>query len=436
MGLEQPSIVQPVPAIFMPTEPTIVPPTPVINQGQDAALASQVQQIFDRVAPEIKTAPTPPEQKPPVVPAQTTPAQEATAPPAEVLPPKEEPPKVPSFLEKMLTVEPKAEGGPPPAQTPAEEEFPEELPTFTSDDERKMRYKKWRDAYQAAKKEAEGLRNRPLLDDATRTKLQFLENQNKEMAGALNRVSVETHQDFQQHIIRPMQAAWGEAARIVQESGGSTEDLARALGMTGKAHFEALDSVFSDLPESAKAEAHNAVSAYRRLDQTRRAALADAPRTIEVLKRQDIVRQHEFLQRQKMEMQNLFDDAVRVLRDEAKVEVLQTSADPDSKWWNDQAAALVDLSKKLYLDNTDMRKMALACIMAPMADTYRKLWLQERQQRTKTQKIMRDRFGSEPNLQESGGNFSSSANTQEDLKKPFADVFLREFHRQRNAGAR
>jgi hypothetical protein len=429
----------------MASEPVIVPPTPTVTQGQPipdspeqiASTAKNVQDIFDRIAPAIKTAPTPaqpqaqpPEPPPPQArtPVETPPAPQETTPASQP-----EPTKLPSFIEKALDIpaEPPKPGEP---AAPTVEEWPEELPELKTE-QSKSNWKKFRGEYQKLKEELGTLRNRPPVDDQTRERMEFLENRNKELDAHVQRFSVETHQDFQQNIIRPMHMAWQEAAKIVQEAGGNPDDLAKALTLSGKPHFEALDEIFRDLPESAKAEAQPAIAAYRRIDETRKAALANAPRTMQELRKRDLERQQDYLQKQKKGMEQLFDEAVRVLRDEARVEILQTSSDPDAKAWNDQAENLVSASRKLYLDNTDLKRMAMACVLAPMADTYRKLWLQERAARLKTDQVQNDRYGSEPTLSESGGNARGQApNLQDDLKKPFKDVFLREFHKARERG--
>lgn len=57
----------------------------------------------------------------------------------------------------------------------------------------------------------------------------------------------------------------------------------------------------------------------------------------------------------------------------------------------------------------------------------------------KDKKVMQDKFGSEPSLSESaGGDIHSTpdAKLQDDLKKPFTQVFLREFHRSQSQNRR
>jgi hypothetical protein len=150
---------------------------------------------------------------------------------------------------------------------------------------------------------------------------------------------------------------------------------------------------------------------------------------MEHLKKQDTQRQYAFLENQKKEMTAMFDQAVARLRDEARVEILQRSNDPEAKWWNDQADQIESVGRSVFVDNTDLNKMAYACALAPMADIYRKMWLQSREELSKRDKIISDHYASEPTISDSGGNITGMPNMQEDLKKPFADVFLRELRK-------
>ena len=189
------------------------------------------------------------------------------------------------------------------------------------------------------------------------------------------------------------------------------------------------------MPESAKTEAHDALRTYRRFEEARQRAVANAPKTLETIRERETARQYQDLQQQRGQMSQMFDRALTRLRDEAKVEVFMKTDQPEGKWWNDQAEQLVQQGKQLFLENTDMDKVALACLLAPTADAYRKLFIKSQQKVGELNKIIRERLGNEPNLSESGGNagnLTPDSQMQEDLKKPFADVFLREFHRSRN----
>ena len=425
-------------------DPVLVPPVPTVVQGEPVAsipenrLAQSIQDAFDRKLPPSKAESAPAPPAPPVEapkPPESTPVH--PLPPPEPAPEPEKAPqerKIPSFIEESLKVESK---GAPEAPKPAPDpEIPEELPTFKTPEESKANWRQFREEYKKLKAETEALRNRPgEADPATTQKLSFLETQNKEMREALNRVSVETNQDFQQKVMKPLHGAWNEACRIVQEGGGDPAQLSRALSLNGKEQYEALDEIFAEIPESARAEAQSAIRSFKHYNGFRQQALANAPQTAQQLRKVELERQYATLEKQRGEMRSYFDDAVRVLRDEAKVEVLQTSKDPNDKWWNDQAESVIDGGRKLYLENSDLRKMAMACILAPAADGYRKMWLSEREARLKAEGTIKERFGAEPSLSESSGAARTpDAVKAEELKRPFHEVFLDKFHQLRSQG--
>jgi hypothetical protein len=79
-----------------------------------------------------------------------------------------------------------------------------------------------------------------------------------------------------------------------------------------------------------------------------------------------------------------------------------------------------------------MSKVMMAAVLANMVDPYRKMWLSERKAHAETRKLMNERLGSEPVLSEGGGSGSKAPEVkyQEDLKRPFADVFLEQLRRE------
>src|SRR5262245_6044379 len=227
-------------------EPVIVPPAPTVTQpshpGQPVDTSpglDQVQAVFDRVLPKIKTEPTPRSETTP--PPVTQPKQPAETPPAPVEPIKEPavtPPETtpvqdipPSILEQALKGEPSQ------VKAPAEEEWPEELPTFKTPEESKERYRKWRKSYEGLKSELKTLQEKPTLNAQALARMEMLEGQNKQMQEVLSRLGVEHSAEFQQQIMRPLKASWTEAVRIVKDSGGDPQALAKAMSLNGRAQF-------------------------------------------------------------------------------------------------------------------------------------------------------------------------------------------------------
>jgi pyruvate dehydrogenase E1 component beta subunit len=177
-------------------------------------------------------------------------------------------------------------------------------------------------------------------------RLQFLENQNRQMSEVLSRVGVEHSPEFQQKIIAPLTQSWNEAARIVMEAGADPQQLAAAMSLQGRQQFEALDQLFAEMPESAKTEAHDALRTYRRYEEARQRAVANAPKTLENIRAHESQRQYHELQQQRGQMEQMFDRALTMLRDDAKVEVFQTTTEPEGKWWNDQHEQVVNQAAK------------------------------------------------------------------------------------------
>ena len=409
-------------------EPTIVPPTPTVTQPPPGVVDNSpgmdaVQRAFDSAYPDLNPKKTAaPIEAPPQLPVETPPAT-----PPESAPKAPEELKIPSFLQDAL----KPDATPAPSVPEPDADFPDDLPP----EQKQSRIKGLREAYKKLKTEAENLRNQPQRDPQEQQRMAWLEGQNKAMAEMLSRVGVEQSAEFHQNIIQPLTVAWNEAARIVRDAGGDPQELAKVMSMSGKAQFEGLDMLFQDMPESAKMEAHDALRSYRRYEDLRRRAVADAPKTLEGIKNRETQRQYQELTAQRQEMGNMFERAVARLRDEAKVEVFQKTNDPEGKWWNDQSEQLIAQGRSLFLENTDLDRVALACLLAPAADTYRKLFLTAQKKVGDLQKIINDRLGGEPNLSESAGSsFTAESQMKDDLKKPFADVFLREFHKAQSRG--
>lgn len=422
-------------------DPIIVPPVPTITQphrgGEDNSPGmDQLQKAFDQVLPAIKTEPSKKATIPPVATEPVKPTEVPSEPvkPAEE-PKKEEPKKpaeeshdVPSFLEEALRGEPSQA-----PKEPVTEEWPEELPDFKNSEEAKGRYKKWRDAYSGLKKELLALQQKPSPTADQIARMEVLETQNRQMQEVLTRLGVEQSAEFQNNIIRPLTQAWNEAARIVKDAGGDPHSLARAMSLSGKAQFEALDELFEHMPESAKIEAHDALRVYRRYEEARRVAVANAPEAMKGIQKRESERQVQELNKQREEMKGMFDRVVARMKDD-KLELLLKTDKDEGKWWNDQADRVVEQGRNLFLENTDMEKVAVACLLAPAADAYRKLWLNSQKKIGQLQKIINDKIGNEPNLSESSGSQTIPTGDQQfkdDLSKPFVDVFLREFHKSR-----
>jgi len=430
-------------------EPTIVPPTPTVRQGEPPAQQpdrpavdslENVQAIFDRVLP-AKGVQKPPPPTPETMESTQPPQERTPRPPVDRTPPPPEPSKepekpkegeLPSFLQEALRTE-KPATAPPAPSAAAPDEHDAEIPENLPPEQKQTRIKGLRDAYKRVKEELKAVKERPPAETPALEYVRQLEAQNGQMMEMLSRVGVEHSAEFQNTIMRPLYASWNEAARIVKEAGGDPNELRTAMSLGGRAQFEALDNLFAEFPESAKAEAHDALRNYRRFEAARAQAVANAPKTMEQIRAKQNQQQVQEMGRARNEMVTMFDNALAKLRDEAKVEVFLRTNDPETAWWNQQGDQVIQQARSLFLENTDMEKVAFACLLAPAADAYRNLFMKAQKEVAQLKQVIRDKGWTEPNLSESSGNAASRPPEQQlkqDLNRPFNEVFLEEFHRQ------
>lgn len=403
--------------------------------GADEAMNS-LQRAFDKVAPDklakvvkasdaVRTPETTPskEDKPPskVTDAAQTPVVDKS---------KEEA-KLPAFLEQSLG----AKGEKP---APVEEEIPTEPPAEIKDEKAKSNWKRLRERKDAAEaaltdaqtkiSELEKRGHEP--DEATKLKLEGLETKNKQMSEALTRFGLETNEQFQAQVIQPLHASYSRARQIVGDAGGDVEALDKALSLSGKAQYEALDAVYSDIPDSAKRAADKSLDRFRELSQVRANALRNAPQTFEQIRKNELLRQKQTLDSQKAEFEKAFDDTVTDLSDVRKFELFQESKDPETAWWNQIKPKIVDDAKNDYLNAADPKVVAESAIARRSLPVVTELWKRALQRAVKAETELSEIRKSEPNLSESGGGTGAATEDAEDSKLSFEKLFLKTLKKQ------
>lgn len=396
----------------------------------NAALTA-VQAAFEKAAPlrgtraakASSTAPVEP-QKPVPEPA---PAPAPTPEPAPEKPKTPEPEyKLPSFV---LGEEPAK-----PATPVAEEEpLPVEAPAG-SDEKTKLNWKKARDKIDRQEAELKELRAKAQSreekgkapNEAEAQRIADLERENTEYKQALQRQSIENHPQFINQVLRPLQASYTEAKRIISDAGGDESALDRALVATGKAHYDAMDEILSGLPESAKVELTSSIRDWRKFNQQRQNALANAPKLAEDMKRADEARQLQAVTEYQKEMDRTYEDVVKHSRDVVGFELLRKSDNPEHAEWNGMVDKIVDYGREL-LRSDDKVKMAQACVFAPAAMTLRDLWKRAEQRASRAEKELAALRSSEPSMSSSG---SPNPVKDDDLKIPFEKLLIQTLHKQ------
>ncbi len=240
-------------------------------------------------------------------------------------------------------------------------------------------------------------------------RLDALERNNQELSSTIERVGIEHHPVFQQQITQPRNHAISEAKQVLTDVGARPELLDRALSLTGKERYQALEEIYDAVPEAAKAELGAALHTVRQLDARRQDIIANAREATEQFQRQERQTYQQKLQQEEAHARGAFDAAVRELSEVHKLEVLKESDDPKAAWWNDQKKQILERAEGLMLRNTDMKVMGKAAVLAASAEVFRGLFLKERQARMTAQKDLASIRESEPRL-DGGGHRIPSTN--------------------------
>lgn len=398
----------------MPDTETIEAPPPELLERLTAGL--------DRVAPL-------PKSKEPA-PVQTTPVQTETVKTETVTTPeiKPEDRPLPSFIEKK---------GEPPTPEVKPDDWPEKLPGVT-DEKEQRKWTEWRRQYgergtqlEQLKSELETTKKRTGYDDPeVKSKIESLENENKKYKETFDKVYVEQSDWFQSTFSKPLEQLRGQAQDIVKEVEGNPEVVDKLLALKGKAYWEELDKVTSNLPEAAKISLTQIVNAIRGGEKNRDEVLSKSKEAAIELRKSEFQNQRVALEKQSAEHKQIYHDLITEMREKHGLEVLQRTTNPKEGWWNTDIVDKIEKgSEDTLFNNQDPRKLQAAVILGYAADTYRDMWIREHELRLKEQKQSADIRQAEPNLEESGG--MSPTDNDNDLKKPLGSVFRKLLEQQR-----
>jgi hypothetical protein len=183
-----------------------------------------------------------------------------------------------------------------------------------------------------------------------------------------------------------------------------------------------LEEVYSGLPEVAKGELSAVIKDIRLYDRRRDAVLSDPRRSLEHLRKEDLLNQQRQLQEQERETDNLLERTLVRLREHSKVEVLQRSTDPKDKWWNDQVDQIENTARQLSKTH-DPEQLMAAIALAPMTDAYRKLFLDSQDRIAQLEKRVAQFESHEPSLDGEGTDISSVERQKKELAKPLGQAF-------------
>lgn len=415
------------------TETAEAPPAPPRADAVQE-LEERFARGLDKVAPLPKTTPVASADQAtetPPAPAPTQPELPKPKPrePARKEPPRDEPTQLlPSFLEKPAPVE---------TQPVEEEPLPEELPGAKGE-QAKANWKKFRSQHDARLtkiKEQENLISELQAqigkpDPATSERLKRLEEENAQLLTVTERVSIHNHPRFQAEVLQPRNNALEYAKTIVRDAGGNPVDLEKAVSLSGQAHYAALEDLYSTLPEVAKGELSAVIKDIRLYDRRRDQILSDPKRSLDAIRKEDLVAQQRQLESQQREGDQMLERILTRMREHSKVEVLQRSNDPRDKWWNDQVDQIENTARQLAKTH-DPEQLMAALALAPMADVYRKLFLDSQQQLSHLKQRVASFDSHEPVLDGEPEPATAKEQRKKDMDKPIGQAFREILNRNR-----
>jgi hypothetical protein len=370
-----------------------------------AAVDATVMDVFgadpDSAPPAPDATPAPTVQPPP------TPAAGTQPPPSTEGDDK----PLPAFL---LNVDDPAAAPPAATQQPPAEEIPVEPPESIKDEKGKANWSKLRKSYDLRGEELKTLNAR--LEETERrgrepnpamqARVEQLERENRQISEVLQRTALQNHPEFVQNITAPRNQAMTEASELIKDAGGDPESFRNAMALSGKAHFDAMEEILRDLPESAKVEVGAAIREVRRLNTIEKQTLDNAQVNLTELTKRDLASQQQYLAEQQQQHKAIFTKALEHLREKDGLEVLQRTDDPKAAWWNEQGNKIQQIAEHLMFENADMGKVATACVLAASADVYRQLFRKANQRALAAEKRLKAINDASPNLRDGGSGGS------------------------------
>lgn len=373
---------------------------------QEEEFGTKIADVFSKLMPteeELEAA----------APEKVEPEPAKSEEPKKVEPKKEEPAKVKDsklpesvFEDAPVKVEPvKEEDAPKKIETPPElkgkarENF-QKLADSKFEVEKQLRDER-RAREKAETKLTEG-------DPNAKARIEELERTLKAQSELVERVSLESHPEFQARYEIPRKQLLETAKTAYTDAGGNPADMEMALSLTGKARIEKLEELLAGVPsELLKRKIERANDNLEGLETERGQVLANRSVHLKQLQEQEQANKHKFLQEHEKVTKENLGKAEELLRDTHKFEVFKATDDPNFKWWNDQRAKINEASETLMLRTSDPAELAVASKLAAACPVYRTMFLEERKERLALQKRLSEFEGSEPGV--GGGDKKGAA---------------------------
>lgn len=251
------------------------------------------------------------------------------------------------------------------------------------------------------KKENGELKARPAVvqDGDSKLALEQAIKERDDLLARVERVDLLSSPKFQQDFIAPRDKDFSDAQKLVKEAGGDPAELARAMGLRGRARMDALDDISKEIPnEMMRRRFDGYIESIDRRTEEINEKLANAKVALEEDRRQQALNRHQNNEKTAQELKVLLGSARRHLAEEMKLEAFQKVGKPDFEWWDKGIDEDDQAAEEIWLKATP-ESAALAAVLAPRAGRYRGMWMAERNARVAVEKELAELKGAEPSLE-------------------------------------
>lgn len=200
------------------------------------------------------------------------------------------------------------------------------------------------------------------------------ERKTAEYEELLAKTNIEEHPAFKKEFVEGRAKIVDRAKRLIEEAGGDVAAITTALNLRGKARFDALREVASDLDGFQQGRLGKCIDELSELDETADAKRAAAAQSYKELQENDRQQSERSRQEFTATARRAFETATKSVG----LEVLTKIEGND--WWNKQADEIQENARKFYEGNDSIDTAAQAALKASAMPVYRDLYIGERKE--------------------------------------------------------
>lgn len=206
------------------------------------------------------------------------------------------------------------------------------------------------------------------------SRLVEMEKKTAEYEELLAKTNIEEHPAFKKQFVEGRAKIVDRAKKLIEEAGGDVVAITTAFNLRGKARFDALREVASELDGFQQGRLGKCIDELSELDETADSKRASAKQAYQEMQENDRQQSERGRQEFTVTARKAFESATKSVG----LEVL-TKIDGND-WWNKQADEIQENARKFYEGNNSLDTAAQTALKAHAMPVYRNLYLEERKE--------------------------------------------------------